>query len=327
MDLSIDLLEFLNANSYEQSMFRKAIYNSDKKLMSKLIKTHSSLKDQVLHVAAHLGNINILKEYIHAGADVNKIGAEEENCFTPLQRAVSENQFHAVKWLVQTGANVNADYQGRCHGNCLTLNIAINNYPENLEMIDFLLNNGADVNKSCDRCYTPLIKAIQDHQQEIIQVLLKFDADVNLSCNYFGDKVTPLYMAAKQNQLETVKVLLSRNANVQAITANRNQSVLHGAIPLASQEVVECLLSAGVDLNIVDSSDKTVVDLGRHTNYRLIPTIKEHLVKMKAAGLHLSERNLEVINHQEFDKVLDSCSKEVELMKKFRIAHTRASVK
>ncbi|KAH0534724.1 hypothetical protein KQX54_007361 [Cotesia glomerata] len=253
MALSIDLLEFLNANSYEQSMFRKAIYNSDKKLVSKLIKTHSSLKDQVLHVAAHLGNINILKEYIHAGAAWMSTRLEQKK------------------------------------------RIVLHHSKELSLKINFMRK----------------------------KVLLKFDADVNLSCNYFGDKVTPLYMAAKQNQLETVKVLLSRNANVQAITANRNQSVLHGAIPLASQEVVECLLSAGVDLNIVDSSYKTVVDLGRHTNYRLIPTIKEHLVKMKAAGLHLSERNLEVINHQEFDKVLDSCSKEVELMKKFRIAHTR----
>lgn len=323
MALSIDLLEFLNTNCYEQHMFRNAIYNSDKKLVNKLIKTYSSLKDQILHVAAHLGNIKILKEFILAGADINKTGAVEDNCFTPLQRAVSENQFHAVKLLVQAGANVNACYEGRCHGNCSTLNIAINNHPENLEMINFLLSSGADSNQSCDRCYTPLIKAIKDHQQEIVQVLLKFNADVNLPCNYFGDKVTPLYMAAKQNQLETIKLLLSKNANVHALTANRNQSVLHGAIPSANQEVVKFLLTAGVDPNIVDSSDKTVVDLGSHMNYRFTSTIKEHLVKLKAAGLHLSERNLEVINSQEFNKVLDSCLIEVELMKKCRIAHTR----
>ncbi|KAH0551922.1 hypothetical protein KQX54_003045 [Cotesia glomerata] len=322
------ILNYVNDYDEEQSKLRWAIHDSKTELVHQMIKNNAKLKNHVLHISARLGNIAILKHYILAGIDVNKRGLRKDKGFTPLQRAVSRNQFEAVKLLIEAGAKVNPEFVNLrvCKENCSILNLAVSSGP-NLAILKLLLGNNANANQSCGKCYSPLVKAIHDHQEEIVKVLLEAGADVNLRCNDADDEITPLHMAVKQNQTEIVRILLAKNANINSVTTYRRETVLHSAIQVfVGPKVVKCVLNAGIDVNLVDCNNRTVLELAVTKNTKSTEVIKEHLVKMKAAGLFLGDKNLKAIDGKDFEEFFELCCKEVEVMKNLKIKHTIVTV-
>lgn len=316
------ILNYVTNYDEEQSRLRWAIHDSKTELVHQMIKDNDKLKSHVLHIAARLGNIDILKHYILAGVDINRRGLRQDKGFTPLQRAVAKNQYQAVKLLIEAGAKVNSEFVRVCRENCSILNLAVNSGP-NLAILKLLLGHNANANESCGKCYSPLVKAIHDHRKEVVKVLLESGADVNLLCNDADDEITPLHMAVKQNQTEIVKLLLNKNANVNAVTTNRRESVLHSAIQVfVGPKVVKYVLAAGIDVNLVDFNNRTILELAVTKYTKSTEAIKEHLVKIKAAGLFLCEKNLKAIDGKEFEDFFNLCCNEIQIMKKFRINRT-----
>lgn len=73
----------------------------------------------------------------------------------------------------------------------------------------FLLKNGANPNFICNNSPSPLILASKN--QEMVKLLIKSGADVNLISDYRGR--TPLYYAVKTNNINFVKTLLKHGAD------------------------------------------------------------------------------------------------------------------
>ena len=76
-------------------------------------KTYEELKvAESIYAAIELGNIEVVKQHLAAGADVNakKQGGLGE---TPLHYAAKERRTEIVKLLINKGANVNAIGDGR----------------------------------------------------------------------------------------------------------------------------------------------------------------------------------------------------------------------
>ena len=107
------------------------------------------------------------------------------------------------------------------------------------EVVQRLLEKGADVNQANKGGATPLMLASRNGGLEVVSLLLDSGANVEQQKEYSGD--TALILAAREGHLEVVQLLLGRGANV-------NQANKSGAKPLlvASEkghtEVVELLL-------------------------------------------------------------------------------------
>ncbi|KAL6607118.1 ankyrin [Neocallimastix californiae] len=84
---------------------------------------------------------------------------------------------------------------------------AIKRNPNNLELIEILLSNGADVNHANNTNKNPLIYAIEQKNKNLIELLKKYHADINYKLR---NGTTPLKISIKMNNTDIFKKLIEK---------------------------------------------------------------------------------------------------------------------
>ncbi|EAY13876.1 ankyrin repeat protein, putative [Trichomonas vaginalis G3] len=124
------------------------------------------------------------------------------------------------------------------------------------EIVEFLLSHGANVDAiEKTNGETPLHKVAEINNPEIAELLISHGANVNAT-NY-GDE-TPLHLASNWNCEDTAKVLIDHGADVNA-KAELGRTPLHCAAKYNSYETAELLISHGADINAKDLYGITVL--------------------------------------------------------------------
>ena len=201
--------------------------------------------------AAFTGNMEKLRELVN-GANVNEADITGQ---TPLIFAAFEEHMDAVRFLVEKGANVNA--QTTQAGGNTPLHMAI--YKNNIDIARFLCDNGANVNIGAER-YSPLHLAsgYAYVDPEMVQMLCEHGADVNAS----GLQGTPLHMVNRgPTGAEKVELLCTFGADIEARTT---QMYYIGHTPLLmacehkdNVDVIRVLCERGADVNVTSSTSST----------------------------------------------------------------------
>ena len=172
------------------------------------------LKQGALIEALQLNNPNpqIIKLLIDAGADVNQTDVLGRS---PLYYVVlSESpDFEIIKLLLKYGAAMQTE-----DFDVLDMLVSMKN--PNLEVIEFLLQNGANPNVVNYAHKSPLMTASADGNVALVRLLLANGADPN----FVGKIEQPaLWWAVQNGQLETARVLLEGGADpdysLEGITA------------------------------------------------------------------------------------------------------------
>ena len=104
--------------------------------------------------------------------------------------------------------------------------------------------------------FTPLHLASGTGHIEMVEFLLNHGADIELE-NFIGD--TPLLLAARYaryGKYETIKTLLEHGAKVNHKDEN-GRSALHDAAMYSGKEVINLLISYGADVNARDEHQST----------------------------------------------------------------------
>ena len=152
-----------------------------------------------------------------------------------------------------------------------------------LEVADFLLSHGADVNAKTEAIFeiwggggTALHVAVSENARgvsenalEKVGFLLKHGADVNAKMAGFawpssGERIfydgwTALHSAAACNALEVASLLLSHGADVNA-KDEIDRTALHWTVVRGHTGVASLLLTHGADVNAKDSDARTALD-------------------------------------------------------------------
>ncbi|KAF8769899.1 Serine/threonine-protein phosphatase 6 like protein [Argiope bruennichi] len=190
-------------------------------------------------------NINIVKQIILLGADVNY----RDSSLNTLLHIVLQHcndKFNLVHELLVAGTHANA-----CNNHERTaLHYAVI-YSDDVEVLRELITHGAVVNLRDSDNNSALHLAVQHNKRFFTEVLIHFDADVNLR-NSVGE--TPLIIAVKNGNLELVKVLLSSGASVSLADRNKS-SPLHVAVktPVPNQSILIELMKYGANMYYMDS--------------------------------------------------------------------------
>ena len=122
----------------------------------------------------------------------------------PLSQAVVDGDIDQVKSEISAGADVNS--KDRRTGWTL-LHIAIRH--QRKEIIQFLLDKGADVNARDNTGKTPLHLAVEAGQKDLVEQLIAKGAQVNVM-DRTGDNA--LSLANKNNQTEIAEILKKNGA-------------------------------------------------------------------------------------------------------------------
>jgi cytohesin len=170
----------------------------------------------------------------------------------PLRFAASQNNGDIALALLEAGADVNARDP---HGNMLQAADAV-------EMVDLLVERGADVNGRGYESGNAVILASFKAQTEKLERLIAHGADVNRPAA--DDGRTALHVAAGwgykgERSLTVIRMLLSSGADINA-RDEQQQTPLHWAAQEGNKDAAELLVQNGADRTVRDSAGKTPGD-------------------------------------------------------------------
>jgi ankyrin repeat protein len=134
-----------------------------------------------------------------------------------LFSAFEKKNIEKAKELIDKGANIN--YQKNDGRTALSMASDMGLEPQ-VELVDFLLKNGADVNIPDDSGYAPLHYSTRIGSWiKITELLVKNGADVNAK-QFLG--LTPFHFAAETGSLKLVKFLIENGADTSDKTVLRH---------------------------------------------------------------------------------------------------------
>ncbi|XP_044579736.1 ankyrin-1-like [Cotesia glomerata] len=271
-----------------------------------------------LGIAIKKKNLTLVKKLITAGADVNI--SSWNDYWTPLHLAAELDASEIALLLINNGANVNA-VSNISLGYCTTtpLRIAIKN--NHLEMVKLLVKNGALVNFQVNDFLPPILCSIFTfvRSREMIDYLLESGADMNF--DWRSEKSTFLHYVASMNDGDLMPFLLTHKYVIDINTVtSKKESVLHKAVQCIYESNSIHLLNAGIDINLVDINGNTAHDIAYESDqYSYKSIIERHVVKLTAAGIYVSDKNLQTVEGAKYDNLREECLDIVALMKKTKI--------
>jgi len=114
-----------------------------------------------------------------------------------------------------------------------------------------------------------------ENEGEVVDFLLEHGADVNAMDKVVGGPLTALYLAVSNGKVETAKKLISHGANVNAECAD-GWTALHAAC--RGIEVAEVLLDAGATVrNILTEDGTSELHIAvKHGNEKAVKALLEH---------------------------------------------------
>ena len=174
---------------------------------------------------------------------------------TALTWAILHQNEELASALLERGANINAPRQNNSGLTPLIL-ASSNNLPD---MVNYLLNNGADPNLGNNEGKMPLHIAIENNNIDMVRALLEHGADPD-SVNPEGKM--PLYMAVEQNNIDIVRELLEYDDVDPNIPISNGNTPLHTAVNLHLLDIVRELLEYDdVDPELENQFNETPLEI------------------------------------------------------------------
>lgn len=235
-----------------------------------------SKKTPLMDAVRYPGNLEVVKFMFNNGADIS---LRDRNGNTVLLMAVFAQKLNVVEFLLANGADINsrnndglaplsiAEKQGfsamikllKKHGAKLDKKelyniefLSVFSHPnKNLAKIRKYLNDGANPNYKFIKGSTPLINAVKKEKKDLIDLLLKHKADVNLCDN---DGRVPLSYA---HTVEIAQDLINAGADINAIDREGNSLLMFGY----RENIPQLLLKKGIDVNAKNNEGSTALHI------------------------------------------------------------------
>lgn len=190
-----------------------------------------------------------VRSLIENGVNVNTLLPNDS---TILQRAVLENKPDFVKFLLDKGANANAKQAQGFTALHETASQQINDTAQQqantVKIAEMLLKHGAKPNLGPDPT-PPLIQVCMSKNFELIKMLVKYGADVNIRDSYSR---TPLMYSA--HNFEITEFLISKGADVNAQDCYGNTAFMYSGNeenPIETIKIMKLLIEKGANVNAV----------------------------------------------------------------------------
>ena len=206
-----------------------------------------ALRDTAVWEGRDADRIAAARHLVELGVPID---AADEDGWTLLLQSLTRQRNDHVLFALQAGADPNhrCTCSGYEEGGFNALGMAlVQSPPPSVELLQTLINAGADLRSRSNTGRTPLLIALEQPRPELISTLLRAGAPVD---DRDAEGRTVLHLAARHGVLsaELMKQLLAAGVEVDARTA-QGRTPLMGAASYGGLAAMELLAKAGADLN------------------------------------------------------------------------------
>ena len=237
--------EFTLAASLGHIESMKLLYNYHEEILES---SNSFNGYNSLHTACFYNEIHIVRWLIEE-LQMN-IEEQDDNGNTPLLIACIGSNLNIIKYLINNNANI-------YHKNNLGESSILLGTEKDYLIPEYLIVNGSNLSEIDYKGHTPLMKAIETKNLDLIEWMYNNGASLSTKA-LNGD--TPLLHAVKQGSCKKiVEWLLEQNANVNE-SNNKKNTVLHIAVSQRCIDLLPIFLQYGAKTT-VNQYNKTYLDL------------------------------------------------------------------
>ncbi len=271
--------------------------------------------ESAIHLAVSCGNIDLIKLLANAGADLNCIS--QKDIYTPLLLAIHIGASNSIiKTLIDLGADISRETQLG-----FTPLMYASRY-SSLPCIQLLVESGADVNGSNSSLKTPLMVSLlldRDDNLEVIKYLIQNGADAtrvddnqNTVLMYLAG--TSSYKNSCDSLKECAKVLVENGVNVNAQNIDEESALLI-AVKNNNVDALCAFINLGADVNLPNIFGETALMLAgsqsenQSLNHESIKILINNAADISAVG----PAGLTPIQYHAF--VFDSKKHDLEIFK------------
>ena len=213
--------------------------------------------DTVLTMAAKHGHANFIRTLSHLPVDIDVLFKDFQNCSAICWLIRSGDDIRIFKMLIER-FNVDVNEQ---------LDITLDDLPfasymqlaakfNRLEICNYLLAEGGNVNATNQKHSTSLIIAVSFGNIQLANLLIDNNADVTIS-DWRG--YTALIFAASNGYNEIISNLVLHGANIDARTMENYTSLMFASSNSFGVDTVRILLELGANVSIRDNDGKTAL--------------------------------------------------------------------
>lgn len=226
-----------------------------------------------------------------------------------LHLAVNRGNAEIVQLLLDNGADINL----KAHDELPILHRAA--IYRRSELIEQLVRAKADIN-SKDSYHSPILfHAAAKGYHDMVSLLLKLKAEINISDNL---GVTALHCAIINGNIKVVEFLLNAKANIEKPTVE-GKMALHAAASEGPDQIVSLILQAKANIDVQDHNGNTALHIAaahmRTENVKLLinakanPSICDKAGYIAAYYIHKWSPELAQLLNPKSDKIQEDVSK------------------
>jgi ankyrin repeat protein len=206
--------------------------------------------DSSIAYAAKASDVGLVSTLLQKGADIDHVSFSSDEHprdynINALYYAVSERNLEMIRFLINQGADPNGNMGGARSILQLATDLG------DMEIIQVLIEAGADCNKATSYHHplNPLQTAVDMGNFELAKYFMSVGADINWP-PYKIEGATALQMAVQKQNVDMVDFLLDRGAHVNAPAAEiRGVTALQAAVSQGRLDLIELLRRNGANAN------------------------------------------------------------------------------
>lgn len=180
-----------------------------------------------------------------------------------LIEAISDGNLETVIELLNNGANINARNE-TLGSEQRESALMIAAYYDQPEILQLLLDKGADIEAVDNEGRTALMESFQQLSLTCLELLLNAKANTEAVTN---NSETAIILAASMYQFEHgVQMLIDYGADIHAVTKNGDEALM-GAAFAGYIETAKVLINAGADINIKNNDEETPLIVAAKKGY------------------------------------------------------------
>ena len=223
------------------------------------MKTTDNNGNGIFNYAAKAGNIPLMNYLLKQGISYKKLNKQGENAMILASRGIRNktNSLKSFQYLESLGISPNIVSK-----NGITPLHAISYRGKDIEIFEYFLSKGVDINQEDDKGNTPFMNAALTNGLNVVKLLQNYVKDINHK-NKKGNSA--LSFAIQRNSIDIINYLIELRADV-SVKDNKGNNIFFYLIKSLRYSKIDdfkqkanILISKGLDINEIQQKAGLVI--------------------------------------------------------------------